>query len=121
MCLGIPGRVVALVDETQHLAIVDVAGVRRRVNIAFIVDAEHPPSACLDTWVLVHVGFAMSRIDEAEAARTLQLLLTSRHPGVMQLVLDFKLLEELGDVQAELEASEPAEAADKGVSTDTRG
>ena len=85
------------------MAIVDVAGVRRRVNIAFIVDAEHPPSACLDTWVLVHVGFAMSRIDEAEAARTLQ------------------LLEELGDVQAELEASEPAEAADKGVSTDTRG
>jgi hydrogenase expression/formation protein HypC len=90
MCLGIPGRVVALVDEAKRLAIVDVAGVRRAVNIAFIVDAEHPPSECLDTWVLVHVGFAMSRIDEAEAARTLQ------------------LLEELGDVQAELEASSRA-------------
>jgi hydrogenase expression/formation protein HypC len=74
MCLGVPGRVVALVDEAKRLAVVDVGGVRRTVSLVFVVDADHPPSECLDEWVLVHVGFAMSRLDEAEAKRTLALL-----------------------------------------------
>lgn len=74
MCLGIPGQIVEITSATQHLAVVDVSGVKRAVNIACIVDDEHPPHACVGDWVLVHVGFAMSRIDEAEAASTLQVL-----------------------------------------------
>ena len=74
MCLGIPGRIVEVHDPERCLAMVEVSGMRRAVNIACIVDAEHPPEACLGDWVLVHVGFAMSRLDEVEAAKTLELL-----------------------------------------------
>jgi len=74
MCLGIPGRIVAVHDPERRLAMVDVGGVRRAVNIACIVDADHPAESCLGDWVLVHIGFAMSRLDEAEAAKTLELL-----------------------------------------------
>ena len=74
MCLGIPGQIVDIVDRERMLATVDVAGVRRVVNIACVVDEQHPVDGCLSDWVLVHVGFAMSRIDEHEAERTLQLL-----------------------------------------------
>jgi len=74
MCLGIPGRIVDVHDPERCLAMVEVSGVRRAVNIACIVDREHPAEACLGDWVLVHVGFAMSRLDEAEAAKTLELL-----------------------------------------------
>jgi hydrogenase expression/formation protein HypC len=74
MCLGIPGQIVAISDVTNKLAIVDVGGVRRQVNIACIVDDEHPVDACVGDWVLVHVGFAMNRIDPDEAAETLELL-----------------------------------------------
>ncbi|ULA62445.1 MAG: hypothetical protein LZF86_20043 [Nitrospira sp.] len=86
MCLGIPGQIVALHDEQAKLAVVDVGGVRRTVNIACIVDEQHPPSACIGEWVLVHVGFAMSRIDPEEAQRTLA------------------LLTELGEAQTEIQA-----------------
>lgn len=75
MCLGIPGQIVEIVSEDLKLAMVDVGGVRRAVNIAFIVDEDHPVASCLGDWVLVHVGFAMIRIDEKEAAATLALLL----------------------------------------------
>ena len=68
MCLAIPGQVVELVDEGNCLATVAVAGVRRRVNVG-LVDGVAPGD-----WVLVHVGFALSRVDEAEAAATLGLL-----------------------------------------------
>ena len=71
MCLGIPGRIVRIDDADMNLATVDVAGVRRQINIACIVSDNHPPEACLGDWVLVHVGFAMSRIDEAQAEETL--------------------------------------------------
>lgn len=74
MCLGVPGRIVAIDDATMRLATVDVDGVRRQVNIACIVDEAHPPEACIGDWVLIHVGFAMARIDADEAARTLVLL-----------------------------------------------
>jgi hydrogenase expression/formation protein HypC len=86
MCLGIPGQIVRIDDATRKLATVDVSGVRRQINIACIVDEEHPVDACVGDWVLIHVGFAMSRIDEAQAAETL------------------KILAELGEAQAEIEA-----------------
>jgi hydrogenase expression/formation protein HypC len=86
MCLGIPGQIVEITDADKKLAIVDVAGVKRQINIACIADEDHPADSCVGDWVLVHVGFAMSRIDEEEAAKTLA------------------LLEELGEVQTELDA-----------------
>jgi hydrogenase expression/formation protein HypC len=74
MCLGIPGQIVDIIDPGGALALVDVGGARRAVNIALIVDDEHPLAACLGDWVLVHVGFAMARLDPHEAAQTLALL-----------------------------------------------
>lgn len=74
MCLGIPGQIIEITDIKQKLALVNVAGVKRQVNIACIVDDDHPAESCVGDWVLVHVGFAMNRIDEKEAAETLQLL-----------------------------------------------
>ena len=74
MCLGIPGRIVEIIDAGEALAMVQVGGVRRPVNIGFIVADDHPAATCVGEWVLVHVGFAMSRLDEDEAARTLALL-----------------------------------------------
>ncbi len=74
MCLGIPGRVVEISDSENKLGLVEVGGVRRQVNLACIVTEDHPVEACIGDWVLVHVGFAMSRIDEAQAAETLEIL-----------------------------------------------
>ncbi|MFM6058876.1 MAG: HypC/HybG/HupF family hydrogenase formation chaperone, partial [Microcystis aeruginosa] len=54
--------------------LVDVGGVKREVNITCIVDEDHPANTCVGDWVLVHVGFAMNRIDEDEAQETLNLL-----------------------------------------------
>jgi hydrogenase expression/formation protein HypC len=51
-----------------------VGGVKREVNITCIVDEDHPANTCVGDWVLVHVGFAMNRIDEDEAQETLNLL-----------------------------------------------
>jgi len=74
MCLGIPGRIEAITDAGAKLATVDVLGVRREVNIACVVREGEAAEDCIGAWVLVHVGFAMSRIDEAEAQATLDLL-----------------------------------------------
>jgi hydrogenase expression/formation protein HypC len=74
MCLGIPARIVAISDAERFLAIADIAGVRREVDITCVVEDEAAPESCIGTWVLVHVGFAMARIDEAEAAATLAAL-----------------------------------------------
>jgi hydrogenase expression/formation protein HypC len=74
MCLGIPGQIVSIDDATRQLGTVDVAGVKRQVNLACIIDEAHPLENCIGAWVLVHVGFAMAIIDEAEAHATLQLL-----------------------------------------------
>lgn len=73
MCLGIPGKVIALADSAADSAWVDVCGVRREVNIALVADGVERASL-IDTWVLVHVGFAMSRLDEQEALATLDAL-----------------------------------------------
>lgn len=74
MCLGIPGQIIEIIDSEQLIAKVDVAGVKRPVNIVCIVSEDHPVDECIGDWVLVHVGFAMSVIDEEEAAKTLALL-----------------------------------------------
>ena len=72
MCLAIPGQIVEVVDEQHRLAMVDVAGVRRTVNIGLLdVDGT---SAGPGDWVLIHVGFALSKVDEEEALATLGLL-----------------------------------------------
>jgi hydrogenase expression/formation protein HypC len=74
MCLGIPGQIVAITDRENMLGIVDVSGVRREINLVCIVGDDRPVEDCVGDWVLVHVGFAMSRIDEQEAAATLEIL-----------------------------------------------
>jgi hydrogenase expression/formation protein HypC len=74
MCLGIPGQIVEITDSVHKLAMVNIGGVKRQVNIACIVDDEHPIESCIGDWVLVHVGFALSRLDEQEAAETLAML-----------------------------------------------
>lgn len=91
MCLGIPGRIVSVDDAEAMIATVDVCGVRRRINVACVVDEAEPVESCVGAWVLVHVGFAMSRIDEAEARETL------------------RLLDELAEMQAELDAMREGE------------
>jgi hydrogenase expression/formation protein HypC len=93
MCLGIPGCIVRIDDADNMIATVDICGVRRPINVSCIVDDAHPVEACVGDWVLVHVGFAMSRIDADEAAATL------------------KLLSELGETQAELKSMRPANDA----------
>ena len=86
MCLGVPGQIVEIVDSELLIAVADVAGVRRKVNITCIVNDDHSADDCIGDWVLIHVGFAMARIDEAEAAETL------------------KVLTAMGELQAELMA-----------------
>jgi hydrogenase expression/formation protein HypC len=73
MCVCIPGQVTAITDAANRLALVSVSGVSRQVSLACIVDEQHPIESCVGDWVLIHVGFAMSRIDEAEARKTLEL------------------------------------------------
>ena len=67
MCLAIPGQIVEVVDEPNRLAQVDVAGVRRNVNIGLLDEAGGVGEG---DWVLIHVGFAMSKVDEEEALET---------------------------------------------------
>ncbi len=74
MCLGIPGQITEITDAENKLAMVSISGVQREVNIACIVNEEHPVESCVGEWVLVHVGFAMNRLDEEEAKETLRLL-----------------------------------------------
>ena len=70
MCLAIPGQILELVDERNRLARVDVAGVRRNVNVGLLDADDVGPG----DWVLIHVGFAISKVDEPEAIATLELL-----------------------------------------------
>jgi len=72
MCLAIPGNIISMVDEPNRLARVDVAGVQRTINVA-LLDADGVRVGPGD-WVLIHVGFALSKVDAAEAAATLSLL-----------------------------------------------
>lgn len=92
MCVGIPGQIVSIVDAQTDTATVEIAGTRRAVNISCVLGEGRSHAECIDEWVLVHVGFAMSRIDEDEAIKTLE------------------LLQELGEMQAEMEAMYGADA-----------
>ncbi|RLU00199.1 HypC/HybG/HupF family hydrogenase formation chaperone [Ketobacter sp.] len=96
MCLGIPGQIVAICDADNHLAMVEVSGVQREVNIICIVEPNTRVQDYVGEWVLVHVGFAMSHLDEAEAQRTLT------------------LLAELGELQKDEEDAGPNTGANKG-------
>jgi len=72
VCLAIPGQVIEMVDEANQIAKVDVVGVRRNINVSLLAgdgDAAQPGD-----WVLIHVGFALSKVDEEEAHATLALL-----------------------------------------------
>ena len=97
MCLGIPGRVAAIRDEAAAIASVDFSGVKRDVDLTCV--AGRPLAELVGSWVLVHVGFAMSVIDEAEAEATLA------------------ALHALGEAEEELAAiaasAEPAPAAEE--------
>lgn len=93
MCLGIPGQIVAVRDPARCLAVVDVAGVRRDINVMCILPEGKTTDSLLGAWVLIHVGFAMSIIDEERAAETL------------------RILTELGEVQAEHDAMRASAAA----------
>jgi hydrogenase expression/formation protein HypC len=68
MCLGIPGRVVELTDPAAYLAKVDVNGIKRTISVRLLAGA----GLEIGDWVLVHVGFAMAKIDEYEASQTLE-------------------------------------------------
>ena len=86
MCLGIPGRIIEIKDAKNNLVLAEFSGVKRVVNATCVRDEGREVEHLLGNWVLVHVGFAMSIIDEAQAAETL------------------KILTELGEAQAEIEA-----------------
>jgi hydrogenase expression/formation protein HypC len=70
MCLAIPGQIIEMLPGHPHLATVDVSGVRRSVNIMMLADEAVQPG----DWVLIHVGFAMAKIDVQEAQASLALL-----------------------------------------------
>jgi hydrogenase expression/formation protein HypC len=70
MCLAIPGKIVSLVPDEPHLGVVEVTGVRRRVDLGLLL--EDMPK--VGDWVLIHVGFALSKISEQDAVEQMQLL-----------------------------------------------
>ncbi len=70
MCLGIPGRIIEIVDDQYDIAKVEVSGVKRNISIALL----RSEGIAANDWVLVHVGFAMSKINETEAQETLKAL-----------------------------------------------
>lgn len=92
MCLGIPGQISAIKDESRMSAIAEISGVRREVNIACIAP-EGGAEALIGKWALIHAGFAMSLVDEEEAAKTLA------------------ALHELGETEEALDAMQASEAA----------
>jgi hydrogenase expression/formation protein HypC len=70
MCLAIPGKIIEIVDEDNSIAKVEVGGVKRNINIGMLGKEE----ARVGDYVLIHVGFAMSKVDEKEAEETLRIL-----------------------------------------------
>jgi hydrogenase expression/formation protein HypC len=70
MCLGIPGEIVEILTDKPDLAMVDVSGVQRAINIGLLDDDPPKPG----DWILIHVGFALSKIDEREAQAALDWL-----------------------------------------------
>jgi hydrogenase expression/formation protein HypC len=88
MCLAIPGRIVELITEPVPLALVEVAGVRRRVDLGLLQD-DMPG---LGDWVLIHVGFAMSRISEEQAEEQMRMIaMLGEHEAAMEEVRGYGL------------------------------
>ena len=72
MCLGLPGQLIEITDADRHLAVAEVSGVRRVVNIGLLLNDED--DVTVGDWVLIHVGFAMAKIDEEEARSSLEFI-----------------------------------------------
>jgi len=89
MCLGIPGEVVEIVDPVRQLAKVDVAGVRRNIHYGLLEEEGIEAG----DWVLIHVGFAMSKIDEAEAELAMEglKLMGQAYEDEVRAVLDSRI------------------------------
>jgi hydrogenase expression/formation protein HypC len=85
MCLGIPGELVEMPTDDTDLALVSVAGVRRRVNVGLLTDEDE---LAVGDWILIHVGFALAKIDETEAQAALQML-HDMGPAFDQEIADF--------------------------------
>lgn len=81
MCLGVPGRVVEITSVEHRLAVVDVEGLPRTVNLGLLADGE----IAVGDWVLVHVGFVLSKIDEEEARATTAFLAAMGDPWTEEL------------------------------------
>ena len=81
MCLGIPGQIIDIVDDTNDIAKVDVSGVKRNVSVSLV----RPEGIAPGDWVLIHVGFAMSKIDENEARETQKALQVMGQPFIDEL------------------------------------
>ncbi|GIM47639.1 hypothetical protein DNHGIG_31880 [Collibacillus ludicampi] len=91
MCLAIPGQIVELLDGDHHYAMVDVSGVRRKINIGLLKNE----GTNLGDWVLIHVGFAMSKISEEQAVEQLRLLrMLGESDEAMQEVMGYQFDEE---------------------------
>ncbi len=89
MCLGIPGEVVEILVDREDLAMVDVSGVKRAINIGLLDKDEVGPG----DWILIHVGFALSKIDEEEAKAALEFLegIGEAYEEEMQALLDWRI------------------------------
>lgn len=72
MCIGVPGKIVAVGESIHHPAWVEINAIKRQINVSLV--CENSPQELLGCWVLVHVGFAMSIIDEAEASNIMEML-----------------------------------------------
>jgi hydrogenase expression/formation protein HypC len=106
MCLAIPGKIVSLIPDEPHLGVVEVTGVRRRVDLGLLIN-DMPK---IGDWVLIHVGFAMSKISEQDAAEQMHLLtILGEGEAAMKEVRGYGL-EEI----AELRSTEKNAGGEKG-------
>src|SRR5579862_5825197 len=88
MCLAIPGQIVEILPERDNLALVDVVGVRRKIDVGLLADDPAKPG----DWVLIHVGFAMSRISEEDAREQMRLLnLMGEHAAALEEITGYGL------------------------------
>lgn len=91
MCLAIPGKIIEIANEDANSALVDVLGLRRQVDLALLAD--NPPKP--GDWVLIHVGYAMSKISEQDAAEQMRVLeMLGETVAAMQEVRGYGLEEE---------------------------
>lgn len=103
MCLAIPGKIVEISSEDRVTALVDVVGVRRRIDLGLLQDDQPVPG----DWVLIHVGFAMSKISEQDAADQMSTLrMLGEIDGAMQEVQGYGLDDGNAVEEAEADAAD---------------